>query len=320
MNRVACFEAMVVLLAAASSAGARPQRPNLPEGTKLHANLEYVHGGHERQRLDLYVPATADTPLPVIVWVHGGAWMAGSKDGDIPALPFVAKEYAVASINYRLSQHSVFPAQIEDCKAAIRWLRANAKTYNLNPERIGVWGASAGGHLVALLGTSGGTEDGQDKAANVDQSSRVQAVVDFFGPTDFLQMDAHALPGTRMKHDPSSSPESRLVGGAIQENAEKVERANPVKYVTKDAPPFLIVHGEQDPLVPWHQSELLYEALKRAGRDVTFYKIAGAGHGSPEFNTSMVRTAVQAFFDQHLKPHSAGDVQTPAQSKRVSQR
>ena len=193
--------------------------------------------------------------------------------------------------------------------------RANAKTYNLNPERIGVWGASAGGHLVALLGTSGGVEDREGKGGNADQSSRVHAVVDFFGPTDFLQMDAHAVPGTRLKHDLPTSPESRLIGGAIQENVEKVGRANPIKFVTKDAPPFLIVHGEQDPLVPCHQSELLYEALKRAGSDVTFYKIGGAGHGSPEFNTDMMRAAVQAFFDKHLKPRSNGNAKTPAQPK-----
>jgi hypothetical protein len=120
----------------------------------------------------------------------------------------------VASINYRLSQHAAFPAQIEDCKVAVRWLRANAKTYNLNSERIGVWGASAGGHLVALLGTSGGIADLEGKGGNAGQSRRVQAVVNFFGPTDFLQMDAHAVPGARMKHDPPTSPESCLIGGA----------------------------------------------------------------------------------------------------------
>ena len=136
-------------------------------------------------------------------------------------------------------------------------------------------------------------------------------MVDFFGPTDFLQMDAHALPGARLKHDPPASPESRLIGGAIQENAGKVGRANPIRYVTKGAPPFLIVHGEQDPLVPCHQSELLYEALKQARSDVTFYKIAGAGHGSPEFNTDMMRAAVQAFFDKHLKPRPGGSAKAP---------
>src|SRR5262249_39045436 len=207
------LEGLVVLLVAASVASAQPPRPRLPNGTKVHKDLEYVQGGHERQRLDLYVPERADTPLPVIVWIHGGAWMGGSKDGGVPALPFLGKGYAVASVNYRLSQHAVFPAQIQDCKAAIRWLRANAKTYNLDPERIGVWGASAGGHLVALLGTSGGVEDLEGKGGNADQSSRVQAVVDFFGPTDFLQMDAHAVPDARLKHDPPSSPESRLIGG-----------------------------------------------------------------------------------------------------------
>jgi acetyl esterase/lipase len=310
MDRIRCLGSLVVLLAVASDAGAQPPMPRPRDDAKVHANLEYVPGGHARQRLDLYVPAKVDTPLPVIVWVHGGAWMAGSKDGGGPALPFVGKGYAVASVNYRLSQHAVFPAQIEDCKAAIRWLKANAKTYDLNPERIGVWGASAGGHLVALLGTAGGVEDFEGKGAKADQSSRVQAVVDFFGPTDFLQMDAHAVPGATMKHDAPASPESRLVGGAIQENIEKAGRANPITYVTKDAPPFLIVHGEQDPLVPCHQSELLYEALKRARSDITFYKIAGAGHGSSEFNTDMMLAAVQAFFDKHLKPRPDGDAKT----------
>jgi acetyl esterase/lipase/enterochelin esterase-like enzyme len=295
---------LAVLAAASSVASAQPPSPKLPDGAKLHANLEYVSGGHERQRLDLYVPGKTGAPLPVIVWIHGGAWMGGSKDGGVPALPLVGEGYAVASINYRLSQHAAFPAQIEDCKAAIRWLRANAGTYNLDSARIGVWGASAGGHLVALLGASGGVRDLEGKGGNADQSSRVQAVVDFFGPTDFLQMDAHALPGARVKHDLASSPESQLIRGAIQENRDKTGRTNPVNYVSKDAPPFLIVHGEQDPLVPCHQSELLYEALKKVRTDVTFYKIAGAGHGGPEFNNAMMQVAVRAFFDKHLKPRS----------------
>jgi acetyl esterase/lipase/enterochelin esterase-like enzyme len=260
-----------------------------------------VKGGHERHRLDLYTPEKPDGPLPVIVWIHGGAWLGGSKDGRVPAVPFVTKGYAVASINYRLSSHAVFPAQIEDCKAAVRWLKANAKTYNLDPKRIGVWGASAGGHLAALLGTSGDVKDLEGSGDNADQSSRVHAVVDFFGPTDLLQMEAHSLPGSTMKHGTPDSPESKLIGGPINENVEKTDRANPVKYVAKDAPPFLIVHGEQDPLVPIHQSQLLYEALKQLNRDITFYRIAGAGHGSPEFNTEMMRAAVLAFFDQHLK-------------------
>ena len=143
---------LVVVLAAAGIVVAQPQKrqPKLPDGTKVHRDLEYVTGGHERQRLDLYVPEKANAPLPVIVWVHRGAWMFGSKSDVGPALPFAGKGYAVASIGYRLSQQARFPAQIEDCKAAVRWLRANAKNYNLDPDRIGAWGPSSGGHLVAL--------------------------------------------------------------------------------------------------------------------------------------------------------------------------
>jgi acetyl esterase/lipase len=283
-------------------AAAQQRNSPLPEGTKVHRNLEYVKDGHERNKLDLYLPEKADGPLPVIVWIHGGAWSGGNKDFPGQALAFVGKGYAVASIGYRLSQHATYPAQVEDCKAAIRWLRANAKTYQLDPEHIGVWGASAGGHLVALLGTTGGVKELEGKGGNAEQSSRVQAVVDFFGPTDFLQMDAHAVKGSKLKHDPANSPESRLIGGAIQQNVEKVQRANPVQYVTKDAPPFFIAHGEQDPLVPCHQSELLYEALKKAGVEVTFQKIPGAGHGGKEFGTDKMQAAIQEFFDKHLKP------------------
>jgi acetyl esterase/lipase len=307
---------LAVLLSAmvAAPAAAQSGKSKLPEGTKVHRNLEYVKDGHERQRLDLYVP-NADAALPVIVWIHGGAWMGGSKDGGGPALPFVGKGYAVASINYRLSGHAVFPAQIEDCKAAIRWLRANAKTYKLDPERIGVWGASAGGHLAALLGTTGGVKELEGKGGNAEQSSRVQAVVDFFGPTDFLQMDAHARKGSLLKHDPANSPESRLIGGAIQKNVEKVKRANPIHYVKKEAPPFFIAHGEQDPVVPCHQSELLYEALKKAEVEITFQKIPGAGHGGKEFSTDKMQAAIGAFFDKHLKARPDGKGKTPSQRK-----
>lgn len=284
---------LVVLLGMASSSQAQGLRPNLPDGTKAHRDLEYVQGGHERQRLDLYVPERADKPLPVIVWVHGGAWLAGNKEGGGPALPFVRKGYAVASINYRLSQHAKFPAQIEDCKAAIRWLRANAKTYNVDPDHIGVWGASAGGHLVALLGTSGDVKELEGEDGPTGQSSRVQAVVDWFGPTDFTKMGG--------SHDSPDSPEAKLVGGPVQENKEKAERANPITYVSKDDPPFLILHGDKDPTVPFSQSELLEEALRKAGLDVTFRPVKGAGHGGREFSSEENRKLVEEFFDKHLK-------------------
>jgi acetyl esterase/lipase len=285
--------AAVLGITPAALAQAPKPKSEVPEGTKAIRDLEYVKGGHERQKLDLYLPEDANGPLPVIVWVHGGAWLAGSKDGGGPALPFVKKGYAVASINYRLSQHAAFPAQIQDCKAAVRWLRAHSKEYKLDPDHIGVWGASAGGHLVALLGTAGDVKGLEGIDGPSDQSSRVQAVVDWFGPTDFTQMG-----GT---HDQPRSPEARLIGGPVQENKDKAARANPITYVSKDDPPFLIMHGDIDRTVPFNQSELLNAALKNVGVEATFQPVKGNGHGGPGFSSEENRRLIEEFFARHLK-------------------
>ncbi|MCU0786401.1 MAG: alpha/beta hydrolase, partial [Verrucomicrobia bacterium] len=227
---------------------------------------------------------------------HGGAWRAGSKE-NCPARRFVARGYAVASINYRLSQHAIFPAQIEDCKAAIRWLRAHAAEYHLDPKRFAAWGSSAGGHLVALLGTTGDIKD-FDKGEHLDQSSRVQAVVDWFGPTDFTQMSKYSLPNSKFDHDAAEAPEALLIGGPVQENKDKAARANPITYVSKADPPFLIMHGNRDNLVPYQQSELLRDALQKAGVPVTLKIIEGAGHG---FGGPEVNRTVEEFLDAQLK-------------------
>jgi acetyl esterase/lipase len=266
-------------------------------GVKALRDLEYAKPDGKPQLLDLYLPQDAAGPLPLVVWIHGGGWQSGDKNGG-PALPQVKRGYAVASINYRLSREAIFPAQIHDCKAAIRWLRAHAKEYNIDPKRIGVWGSSAGGHLVALLGTSADVKELEGDEGNLDQSSRVQAVCDWFGPTDFCQMNAHMLAGAKLDHDGANSPESQLVGGPIQENKDKVAKANPITYVSKDDPPFLITHGDRDVLVPHHQSELLNDALKKAGVDVAFKTVEGAGHG---FGGPEVMKMVEEFFDKHLK-------------------
>ncbi|MEN6423948.1 MAG: alpha/beta hydrolase [Phycisphaerales bacterium] len=272
-----------------------PRQMDLANMTVLR-DIAYVPDGHERQKLDLYLPKETpeDVGRPLIVWVHGGAWKAGSKEG-CPAVRFVNDGYAVASINYRLSQHAIFPAQIQDCKAAIRWLRANADRHGIDPNRIGAWGPSAGGHLVALLGTAGDVND-FEVGPNAGVSSRVQAVCDFFGPTDFTKMSRFT---NIMDHDAANSPESELIGGAIQMNKDKVQRANPITYVTKDDPPFLIVHGDKDPLVPHNQSELLCDALKKAGVDTTFYTVQGGGHGG--FKDPQVDVLVAEFFKRHLR-------------------
>jgi acetyl esterase/lipase len=304
------YEIGVVLFIALLSAGgygAEGQRvggnaatPAPAEQATVLRDLEYIPGGHERNKLDLYLPAErpdANKTLPLIIWVHGGAWLGGSKESP-PARVFVKTGYAVASINYRLSQHAVYPAQIEDCKAAVRFLRANAGKYGIDPNRFGAWGASAGGHLVALLGTTGDVND-FDKGANLRVSSKVQAVCDFFGPTDFLKIAG--FPST-MNHTAPDSPEAKLIGGAILENPDACKRANPISFISKKDPPFLIVHGDKDPLVPHNQSELLYEALTKAGIPATLYIVKGGGHG---FNDPTVNKMVAEFFDKYLKNRDA---------------
>jgi acetyl esterase/lipase len=281
----------------------KPPSPAQLEGVTVHRDLPYVSQGHSRQRLDLYLPpaggksSPGSKNLPLIIWVHGGAFRLGDKQDKVP-LDTLERGYAVASINYRLSQHAIFPAQIKDCKAAVRWLRAHAAQFGLAPQRFAAWGESAGGHLAAMLGTTGHVR-ALEVGKHLQVSSRVQAVVDYFGPTDFLQMDAHRVPGGQV-HDAPDSPESELVGGPIREHPDRVARANPVTYVRPDAAPFLIVHGEVDPLVPHHQSELLETALQRAGVPVSFYTVRGGRHGG--FTDPEVPRLTQTFLARHLEP------------------
>jgi acetyl esterase/lipase len=264
---------------------------SIPKGVKSYVDLQYVANGHGRQRLDLYIPEKAAGPLPLIIWVHGGGWALGNKSNPPPPLPLTAKGFAMASIDYRLSQHALFPAQIEDCKAAVRWLRANAARYNLDPEHFAAWGSSAGGHLVAMLGTTGDVRE-FDVKENLDQSSRVQAVVDWFGPTDFLKMGGD--------HNQPDSFESQLIGGPVQQNKEKANRANPIAYISSSTPPFLIMHGTNDTTVPINQSELLAAALKKAGTEVKMVRVSGARHGDPAFTSSDSMRTVEQFLKRQL--------------------
>lgn len=241
-------------------------------GVKELLDIPYVEKGHERQKLNLFLPEKkSDVPLPVIVVIHGGGWVAGARGGAAEGGDMLSRGCAVASIGYRLGGDAPFPAQIEDCKTAVRWLRAHAKEYHLDPERFAAVGGSAGAHLAALLGTSGGVK-GFDVGAHLDQSSRVQVVVDYCGPTDIVKFVA-----TKGYEGPSGVV-VKLLGGSVAEKRALAERANPITHLTKDAPPFFIVHGDQDAVVPINQSELLFEALKKSGAGVRLHVVRGAGH------------------------------------------
>ena len=235
------------------------------------------------QMLDLILPnkRVSKDPLPVIAFIHGGGWRNGNKSSGVNRVVGLVQtgRYAGVSIGYRLTGESIWPAQIHDCKAAIRWLRGNAKTHELNPDKIAVWGSSAGGHLVSMLGSTGGVEELEGKLGqHLDQSSRVTAVVNYYGPSALLQMDDH--PG-KMKHNAPNSPESLLVGAPIQEAKEKTRQVSPLTHVSEDDAPHLHVHGTKDPLVPFHQSQIYHAALQKVGVESTLITVKDGGHNAP---------------------------------------
>ncbi|HVX15751.1 MAG TPA: alpha/beta hydrolase fold domain-containing protein [Pirellulales bacterium] len=275
--------------------------PRLPASVKGEFDVPYADGKNVHQKLDLLLPKEpADgEPLPVIVYIHGGKWSGGSKRDGIPFLvhSVAAGNYVGVTIDYRLSNEATWPAQIHDCKAALRWLRAHAKKYGLDPQRIGVIGTSAGGHLAAMLGTSGNIDRLEGKVGdNLDESSRVSCVVDEFGPSELLAMSGFP---SDIEHDSPDSPESRLIGGALQDHKDAARSASPITYVSADDPPFLLIHGTDDPLVPYDQSERLLGALEEERVDARLIKVQGGGHGG--FRSAELDRRIRLFFDKHLR-------------------
>lgn len=289
-----------------------PQRGG-PGGTSTFASVAPTYKDlayatlSSAQKLDIYLPTTGSGPFPLVIMVHGGGFMFGDKaDGGgltgVDAL--LAADYAVASINYRLSGKAQYPAQIYDAKAAVRFLRANASQYNLNSDKFGAWGASAGGNLVSLLGTTCGVAELEGDLGNNDQSSCVQAVVDWFGPIDFLKMQDQLIEaGCSASTNDASSPESKLAGAPIQTVPEKVALTNPMNYITPDDAPFFIENGTADCNIPPVQNKNLADALSAViGADnVTYISLEGAGHGGSQFETAENLAMVIAFLDKYLK-------------------
>ena len=279
--------------------GKRKQRRPKLEGFKVMQDISYAGTDNARQTLDLALPIkrTSDKPLPVIAFIHGGGWRGGSKDGGLNRIRSFLKSgnYAGVSIGYRLSNEAKWPAQIHDCKAAIRWVKANAVKHGLDGSKIAVHGTSAGGHLVAMLGTSAGVKamDGSI-GAYTSQSTKVACVVDYFGPTNFLRMNDFE---SRIDHDAKDSPEGLLIGGPVQDNKKKTLTADPISYVSKEDSPFLIMHGTKDMAVPYNQSVILHSALKKIGVPSALLTVTGGGHG---VGGGVLNEHLQKFFDHHL--------------------
>ncbi len=260
-------------------------------------DIEYAVVDGISLKLDLFLPdAPSAKPAPLVVYIHGGAWISGDKDSThAPAV--LGPPYAVASVNYRLAQQAPFPAQIHDCKAAVRWLRAHAATYGIDPHRIGAWGSSAGGHLAALLGTSGGIAELEGTVGDcLGVSSGVQAVCDSFGPIDLLTL---VDPTSDIDVGAAYSPVGRLLGGPRDEHKELARLANPITHIDETDPPFLILHGDADEVVPYGQSVDFHQALAAAGVDASLYVVGRGVHGGfPPFVDGLVK----AFFDRVLRP------------------
>lgn len=276
----------------------------LPPGITWDFDVPYIQDGDVAQRLDIYYPEKPPTEaLPLIVHIHGGGWMGGSKfPCDVRRM--TAQGYVVASVEYRFSQKAKFPAQIQDCQAAIRWLRANAKRYHINPDKVGVVGGSAGGHLSALVGVTGGKKVFAAIGGNVDQSDAVSCVVDIFGPKNFASVidQAEKDPNVKniFKFNTPSDPYSELIGAKLSDK-EKVAAVSPITYVDKDCPPTLILHGTHDALVPYAQSEEFAAAMTKSGASVWLQKFPGGGHGGGSFGKPSVVLLMKNFFDKYLQ-------------------
>ena len=269
-----------------------------PEGARQFRDVEYAREGDWKLLLDLYLPEKGVEKPPLVVWIHGGGWVAGSKR-RVPIDFLLEEGFAVASINYRLAPREVFPAQVHDCKGAIRWLRAHAGEYGFDPDRIGVAGESAGGHLAAMLGTTVGDSNLEGViGGNVGYSSDVAAVCDLAGPADLAGFaDYDRLNG-------SLSVVRAFLGASVDGAPERVASASPVSYVDGGDAPFLILHAAGDPIVPVEQSRALHARLQAASVPSQLVISPGSAHGwfLLQRRGDTLRPLITAFFRQHLAP------------------
>ena len=286
------FARSLLVLAASALAGCATAAPKQPGVTTLR-NIVYAHASGHDLLLDLYLPPGDQKPRPVIVFFHGGGWRVGSKaEVEKKAVLLVGETgYALASVNYRLSQDARWPAPIIDGKTAVRWVRANARRYHLDPHRVGAMGFSAGGHIAAMLGVTAGITALEDPGmGNPNESSRVQAVCDVSGPVDL------SIPTTSIIGKLSVFGE---LGGTAQAKPDLVRQADPSLYVKAGDPPFLIIQGEEDRLVVPAHARKLYDALKAKGVDATLDLVPGEGHvpyGDEQHRTT--REFFQRVFDR----------------------
>jgi acetyl esterase/lipase len=270
-----------------------------PGGIELLHDVVFGKGGTQDLHAEIAYPKKTGPPLPAVLWVHGGGWDHGDQKKSL-INSLAQAGYFGMSIEYRLSGVAKWPAQIQDCKLAVRWLRANAAKYNVDPNRIGAWGGSAGGQLVACLGTTTAVKEFEGDGGYPDVSSSVQAVVDFFGPVDFTHTSDY--------HPTTIKVFEKLFGVTYEKDPDLWKNASPLSYVKAGLPPFFIAHGDSDVTVPISQSIAFDAALTSAGVPHQFLIVKNAGHDfKPNPDTTIdpssadIRKAALAFFDKYLK-------------------
>lgn len=286
---------MLVMLAGICHSATAQETDSLTiPGTNLMKSLPYGH--HQQQNLDLYIPHTTKGKLPLMVWIHGGAWEMGYKKWiDVPYL--AQQGFVVASIDYRFSGDSIFPAQIRDCNAAIHYLWQHAAEYHIDTSKIIVGGGSAGGHLASLIGTSHNNSVAAFYPFDAKKDCyRIRAVLDFYGPSDF-----YAFHVDYNETDKDNTPINRLLGASPLARPDLAKAASPTSYIDAGDPPVLILHGDKDNLVPLWQSILFKNSLQLAGVKTELITIAGAGHAGPAFATADIQQKVLTFLKEVLK-------------------
>ncbi|HLK57325.1 MAG TPA: alpha/beta hydrolase [Chthonomonadaceae bacterium] len=267
---------------------------NAQEKVVVENDIEFANPDNQHLKLDMARPAEGNGPFPAIVCIHGGGFRGGDRQGYDGLIKALAEHgYVAVTVTYRLAPKYPFPAAIYDVKASVRWLRANAAKYHIDPERIGTTGGSAGGHLALFLGVTGDVKAFEGDEGNLDQSSRVQCVVSYFGPTDFTKSYGKSVDAAEVL--------PLFLGGDLQHERRKHILSSPLYWVTPNAPPTLCLHGTKDNYVAIEQSEWIVEKLKAAEVEAQLIPFEGAGHGFGGEDAKKADAAMIAFFDGHLK-------------------
>ena len=291
---VFCLTLSAGLFAAPACRAAEAKPPVVPAGIAFEPNVEYSNPDNQHLQLDIAYPSKGDSPFPAILCIHGGGFRAGDRQGyDSLCIRLAQHGYVAAAVTYRLAPKFQFPDAIYDCKAAVRWLRANAAKYHIDPERIGVTGGSAGGHLAQFLGVTNGVKEFEGTGGNPTQSSAVACVVNYFGPSDFTKSYGHSKDAAEVL--------PLWLGGDLEKAHRRHIEASPLYWVTPNAAPTLCIHGTKDDYVAYDQAKWIVEKLKAADVEADLMTMEGAGHGFHGKDAEAADAAMIAFFDKHLK-------------------